>query len=265
MSDATTIVVGAGYVGRRVIDELAVPGTIELDRTASLDLDTDDALPVALPASYCVLYTVPPSIDHEEDVRLVKLLGMLEPAPERFVYISTSGVYGDCGGALVDETAAVRPTTARAKRRVQAEHCLQEWATGENVRLYILRVPGIYGPGRLGLERIRNLLPIVRESEAYPGNRIHVTDLVSCCIAALCGGAAGGIYNVGDGDHRSSTWFSREVARQAGLPASPETGHEGATRRSDDSRRVATSRMREQLGVTPHYANAEDGIRASLL
>jgi len=265
MSDATTIVVGAGYVGRRVIEKLAVPGTIELDRTASLDLDTDVALPVALPASYCVLYTVPPAIDHEQDLRLVNLLGMLEPAPERFVYISTSGVYGDCGGALVDETAAVRPTTARAKRRVEAEHCVQEWATGENVRLYILRVPGIYGPGRLGLERIRSSVPIVRESDACPGNRIHVTDLVSCCIAALCGDAAGGIYNVGDGDHRSSTWFSQEVARQAALPLSPETERGGAARRSNDSRRVATSRMREQLGVTPQYPNAADGIRASLL
>ena len=265
MSDATTIVVGAGYVGQRVIEKLAEPGTIKLDRTASLDLDTDDALPVELPNTYCVLYTVPPSVEHEEDLRLVKLLGMLKPVPERFVYISTSGVYGDCDGALVDETAAVRPTTARAKRRAQAEHCLQEWAVSKNVRLYILRTPGIYGPGRLGLERIRSLVPIVRESEAYPGNRIQVTDLVSCCIAALQGDAPEGIYNVGDGDHRSSTWFSQEVARQAGLPTSPETGHDGATRRSDDSRRVATSRMRDQLGVTPQYPNAEDGIRASLL
>ncbi len=265
MGGSPIIVVGAGYVGRRVIDKLADPGTIEFDRTSSLDLDADDALPVALPASYCVLYTVPPSVDHDEDVRLLKLLGLLEPAPERFVYISTSGVYGDCDGALVDEDADVRPTTARARRRVQAECCLQEWAAAGNVRLTILRTPGIYGPGRLGLERIRNAVPIVRESDAYPGNRIHVTDLVSCCIAALSADAPGGIYNVGDGDHRSSTWFAQEVARQAGLQALPETAREEATRRSDDSRRVATSRMREQLGVTPQYANAEDGIRASLL
>lgn len=254
------VVVGAGYVGQRLVTQLADPATMILGRATGLDLDTDTALPVTLPGDYRLLYTVPPSPAHMDEVRLANLLSMLVPLPERFVYISTTGVYGDCGGANVDESAVPRPASDRARRRLAAETLLHDWAARLALPLYILRVPGIYGPGRLGIERIRERLPMIAAAEAYPGNRIHVADLVSCCLAALQGDAPSGIYNVGDGDHRSPTWFTQEVARQAGLPAPPEIGRSA----SAESRRVATRRMREQLGVTPQYANAADGIRASL-
>jgi nucleoside-diphosphate-sugar epimerase len=185
---------------------------------------------------------------------------MLDPPPERFVYISTTGVYGDRGGGIVDETAAPQPATDRARRRLAAETLLRDWATQHALRLYLLRVPGIYGPGRLGTERIRARQTLIAAAEAYPGNRIHVADLVRCCMAALQGDAPSGIYNVGDGDHRSPTWFAQEVARQAGLPAPPEISRSAQS----ESRRVATRRMRDQLGVMPQFADAADGIRASL-
>ena len=260
MSTTPIVVLGAGYLGRRVVTALADPATLALGRSSGLDLDKDSALPVALPPVYRLLYTVPPSPEHDEDVRLARLLVLLDPLPERFVYISTTGVYGDCDGNVVDEEAPVQPGTARARRRVAAEALLQSWATDKAVHLKLLRTPGIYGPGRLGLQRIRDRQPLVEETAANPGNRIHVDDLVTCCIAALSGDAAAGTYNLGDGDHRSPTWFRKEIARQAGLPMPPEV----VAPESRESRRVATRRMREQLGVMPKYADAADGIRASL-
>jgi len=125
----------------------------------------------------------------------------------------------------------------------------------------------------MNVERIRGGMVLIQESDANPGNRIHVDDLASCCIAALSDEAPAGIYNIGDGDFRSPTWFSNEVARQSGLAAPPTISWADAQEEFSamrlsflkESRRVDTRKMRDVLGVTPRYANPEDGIRASLL
>ena len=279
------VVVGAGYTGRRVVELLPATDTIVLSRSArgrsardrsstehALDLDGTDVTLPRLPASHALLYTVPPARDAADDRRLHKLLECLERPPARIVYISTSGVYGDRGGERVDEAVETRPATDRARRRVVAESLLREWCGARSVALFILRVPGIYGPGRLMLERIRAREPMLLESEANPGNRIHVDDLARCCVAALTRDVPAGIYNVGDGDGRSSTWFAKTVARLAGLPPPPEIPRAqamekmSATRLSflAESRRLDTTKMRDALGVVPEYADAEAGIRASL-
>ena len=280
-SPATVLVVGTGYVGRRYLERQEPGAAIGLSRspidseraTYLLDLDLDRELPVDLPDSYGVLYTAPPSQQHEADVRLERLLNMLSPAPGRFVYISTTGVYGDCGGALVDETRPVDPQSGRARLRVAAEQALESWCGVHGAALLILRVPGIYGPGRLGVDRIRARAANIRESEANPGNRIHVDDLVRCCEAAMQPAVPEGVYNVGDGDHRSATWFAAEVARQCGLEAPPTISREEAEREFSamrlsflgESRRIDTTKMRETLGITPRYSDAADGIAASLV
>jgi nucleoside-diphosphate-sugar epimerase len=264
VSHTPIVVIGAGYVGQHLLQRLDDSNNIELGRSSSLNLDSEQTLPVRLPDSYRLLYTVPPSPDHAHDVRLQNLLGLLQRPPERFTYISTTGVYGDHQGASVDERSALLATSDRARRRLSAESILSSWAQDHGVALSILRTPGIYGPGRLGIDRIKNGDSLICESDAYPGNRIHVDDLVSCCIAALRGDAPAGIYNVGDDDHRSPTSFSKEVARQAGLEIPPEVSRKEAGKLAAESRVVDTTRMREQLGVHPKYANAEDGIRASL-
>ena len=265
MSHTPIVVIGAGYVGQRLLQRLDDSNNIELGRSSALDLDAEQTLPVRLPDSYRLLYTVPPSPDHDHDVRLQNLLGMLQRPPERITYISTTGVYGDHQGASVDERSALLATSDRARRRLSAESILSSWAQEHGVSLSILRTPGIYGPGRLGIDRIKNGDSLIRESDAYPGNRIHVEDLVSCCIATLSSAnPPAGIYNVGDGDHRSPTSFSKEVARQAGLEIPPEVSRKEIGKLAAESRVVDTTRMREQLGVHPKYANAEDGIRATL-
>ena len=271
-------VVGVGYLGSRLLSTLEYGAGLnreprpDIDRPIEvLDLDNDDIPVIDLGDFYSIVYTVPPAAD-DRDSRLEKFLAGLESVPERFVYISTTGVYGDCNGELLDETRTLSPKTDRARRRAAAEDLLNRWTSKNGVELIVLRVPGIYGPGRLGVERIRNATPLLVEDDANPGNRIHVDDLVSCCSRALSPGMPEGAYNVGDGDMRSSTWFANEVARQCSLPPPPTVTREeaektfSATRLSflRESRRLDLTKMHEVLGVTPKHPNAADGIAASL-
>ncbi len=273
-----TIVAGTGYTGRRVLERLpanevagANRSPIDTDRSVQIvDFDDLHSTVFDLPASYAVLYTCPP--DGDDDDRLRRFLACLSPAPKRFVYISTTGVYGDCDGAVVTEDSPVNPGSRMSKPRVAAENRLSAWATRTDCDLVVLRVPGIYGPGRLGVDRINSGEAFIEEDEANPGNRIHVDDLATCCIAALSDDAPAGIYNIGDGDHRSSTWFAEEVARQANLPEPRRISRAQAEKEFSpmrlaflaSSRVVDTTKMREVLGVTPRYSNPEDGIAASL-
>ena len=265
----STLVTGVGYLGKRYC-ELAGDEAHGLTR-AQYDLDDGGELPLELPTDYRVLYTVPPARGARTDVRLERLLEVLHPAPRRFVYISTTGVYGDCLGAVVTEESPVKPDNRLSRPRVDAENRLAEWADDTGCQLVVLRVPGIYGPGRLGLDRIEAGEAYLNEAEANPGNRIHVDDLVACCLAAMQESTPPGIYNVGDGDHRSGTWFADEVARQAGLPEPPKISRGEAAQIFSpmrlaflaSSRIVDTTRMRDVLGIAPR--TPEDGIRDSLL
>ena len=101
---------------------------------------------LVLTSDYNIVYTVPPA-----RLPIGDFLASLESNPARFVYLSTTGVYGDCGGKLIDEATPVAPETERAEQRVAAEDTLRDWSQHENVELVVMRVPGIYGPGRLGL------------------------------------------------------------------------------------------------------------------
>ena len=273
-----TVVAGTGYTGSRILERLPVTGAVGLSRSTietarpfhTIDFDSADAPLPEIATPFAVIYTVPPGGD--DDARLQGFLDRLTAAPRRFVYLSTTGVYGDCGGAVVDEDTPVNPGSRLSKPRVAAENRLRDWASEIGCDLVILRVPGIYGPGRLGLTRIREGQPVLEECDANPGNRIHVDDLATCCIAALASDVPAGVYNVGDGDHRSSTWFTSDVARQAGLPAPPRISRGQAAEEFSpmrlaflaSSRVVDTTRMREVLGVTPKFEDPIEGIRASL-
>lgn len=274
MTDCEFLVAGAGYVGERLLAALPAGRALGLRRDAGDNADIVaadlDAASPSLPAADTIVYTVPPPADGDDDPRLRNFLAALPRQPRRLVYFSTSGVYGDCDGALVDEEAPRRPATARARRRAAAERLLEDRATQHPLELTILRVPGIYGPGRLGLDRLKQGEPVLAEEDAGPGNRIHVDDLVACALAAATGSGLPAIVNVGDGDNRSASWFAAEVARQAGLAAPPSISAREAeatfSRRRlsflRESRRLDVTRMRRTLGVTPR--RPEDGIRDSL-
>lgn len=279
-SQLFTLVIGVGYTGRRLLRHL--PAAVGIGRNSQgeagvtgLDLDVADYWPdgtVPDSGRYAIVYSVPPSKDSKPDPRLQRLGELLPRAPGRFVYLSTTGVYGDRAGGRVAETTPVAPATDRAERRVEAENLLADWCRKHSVELLVLRVPGIYGPARLGIERIRAAQAVLCKKDSTPGNRIHVDDLVSCCIAALRPETPPGIYNVGDGDERSSRWFMHEVADQAGLTRCPEISRADAARQfspqrlsfMNESRRIDLSRMDHVLKPALRYRNAADGIAASL-
>ncbi len=279
--------IGCGYTGQRIALRLsgqvqAFTGSQASARALhalgieaqAWDLDRDaPAARRPCVANAAVLYLAPPPPDGETDTRLRACLAALDGQPARFLYLSTTGVYGDAGGATVTEDTPPKPSTRRARARVDAERTLRDWCDRRGVDWSILRVPGIYGPGRLPLERLRRGDPVLREDEAGPGNRIHVDDLATVCIAAATSPrAARRIYNVGDGGHASSTAYFNAVARIAGLLPPPVVSREEARRRLPpatwsflaESRRVDTTRMQRELGVSLRYAELETGIRASL-
>lgn len=287
MTAPLTLIVGAGYTGRRVARRLVERGASVHCLTGSaasaaalseagiaataVDLDETGALPRLPDGPLRVLYLVPPA-EGQGDPRLRRFLSGLPRQPERFVLASTSGVYGDCGGERVDEERPPAPSTERARRRVAAETTLRQWADEQGVSWAILRIAGIYGPGRLPLDAIRSGQPVIREEDASPGNRIHADDLARVCIAALEPAAPGGIYNVADGSEESSGAFFRRVAEATGLPAPPAVSREEARRQMSpmrysflaEARRLDTRRLREALGVELAYDDPAAGIRASL-
>lgn len=282
-------IVGCGYVGRRLAQQLgreyniyglvrttmhlrsvrrcgAEPIVLNLDRLNKRDLS-----PVWF-RNCTLFYFAPPPPEGESDTRLHSFLNLLETRPHTLVYISTTGVYGNTHGARVDETTAVNPQTQRAVRRLSAEHITRIWCTENSVRRVVLRVPAIYGPGRLPLERLHQGEPVIRAEEAPSTNRIHVDDLVQTCLAAAMNPQARGVYNVSDGNDCSLTEYLRLVAQLAGLPMPPEITLEEAQLSCsaeylsylDESRHIDNTRMRNELGVQLRYTNLQQGILASL-
>ena len=275
------LVAGTGYTGRRVLLALPADRSSGISRSAEaisdiciqpLDLDQPGTQTIVVPDPSVLLYSIPPGDRSENDDRLAAFLKRIAPFPERIVYLSTSGVYGNRNTRQATENDATNPSTPRARRRMAAEQMLEQRCEQEDSELLVLRVPAIYGPERLGLKRLRNGAEILREADSAPGNRIHVDDLVTCCVAAMTGNAPPGIYNVADGDLRSGNWFARTVASLAVLPAPPEISYEEAERSWSEqrmsfireSRRLDSHKIRTILKVKPRYADAESGILASL-
>jgi len=285
----TCLIAGCGYVGTRLAARLRREGPVlalvrraeakETLRTSGIPArvaDFDQALPAGaleLPAELrAIFYLAPPAGPGSGDGRLGHFLAALGTRqPEVFVYLSTTGVYGDTGGAPVDEDSPVAPGEGRARQRLDAEAQVARWCGSRGIRWVVFRVPAIYGPHRLPLERLQRGEPVLRDADSGPGNRIQVDDLVAACGAALAPSVAG-VFNLTDGDPRSMAAFTICVARLAGLPPPRRvTWAEASAVMSPglltflrESRRI-TSRRSQELGWTPGYGNPDDGIRASLV
>lgn len=283
------IIFGCGYTGERVAWRRAFAGervlavvsrserAVELSQsgidTKCWNLDEHDRPPeFAQVRSEPVVYLVPPPRDGNDDTRIERALGAVGSAVTRFVYISTTGVYGNRDGEQVNEDDRPRAESPRAVRRLAAETRVRDWADRHGVPWMILRVPGIYGPGRLQLATVREGRPMLRAEDAGPGNRIHVDDLASAIDAAATSAAPSQIINVGDGNAMTNTEFVAEVARQLGEEPPPQLEREALREQISEqawsflreSRRVDVTRMREVLKVSPRYAAPADGIAASL-
>ncbi|MCE1204696.1 MAG: NAD-dependent epimerase/dehydratase family protein [Holophagaceae bacterium] len=237
----------------------------------AMDFDAEGPSLALPPDLRAVIYLAPPGGGGTEDLRLARFLRALGPAhPQVLVYLSTTGVYGDTQGAPVDEASPLAPQEDRSKQRRDAERRVAAWCEERNLRWVVFRVPAIYGPHRLPLDRLQRGEPVLRAEDSGPGNRIHVDDLVAACLAAL-ERPVSGAFNLTDGVPESMAAFTARVAALAGLPTPRRVSWaEAQTLLSPgllaflrESRRV-TSRRAQELGWAPTYGDPDDGIRASL-
>jgi nucleoside-diphosphate-sugar epimerase len=220
-----------------------------------------------------LFYLVPPPGGGIFDTRarnFCAVLAVAEPL-SRIVYLSATSVYSETGGGVVTEASLTEPLSAMGKRRLDAERCFQEYGQEQGIPVVILRVSGIYGPGRLPLMQISQGQPLLREKEAGPSNRIHADDLAAVCLAAAERGVDGDIFNVSDGNPSSMTAYFNAVADALGLPRQPQVTLEEARRLMSplmfsyvsESRVVHNSRMLKTLGVTLRYPTLAEGLEAS--
>jgi len=237
------------------------------------DLDRPASLHRLAGLADAVLHSAPLPERGNRDPRTRRLVAALRRGslPRRLVYISTSGVYGNCDGERVAETRSLRPQTARAQRRVDAEGILRRLGRESNCRVSILRAPGIYAADRLPLERLRKGLPVWRPEEDSWTNHIHAEDLGRACIAALKLGRANRVYNASDdSDLPMGEWFDK-LADAFDLPRPPRVGRGDVpsvlpqTQLSfmNESRRLDNRRLKRELGFRFHYATVDAGIDAA--
>jgi nucleoside-diphosphate-sugar epimerase len=218
-----------------------------------------------------VLHFAPPPNQGSLDSRtsnLIRALRRRRSIPQRLVYISTSGVYGDCRGELVDERSPLRPESDRARRRVDAERMLRAWGRDSGVGVVILRVPGIYAANRLPIERLRAGTPALAHAEDAYSNHIHADDLARIVLAALSRGRAGRAYNASDGAWLKMGDYFDLVAESLGLPLPPRISRREAERRVPqpllsfmrESRRLSNRRLKEELRVRLRYPSVAEGL-----
>jgi nucleoside-diphosphate-sugar epimerase len=288
---SSILVAGCGYVGRRLVGRLHRKGERnihalvsretsaaklegDVDRVIVLDLDRSIPPDIVPPDVAQLYYFIPPPSEGVHDPRLPRLLAWLEKGglPRRILLISTSGVYGDCNGEIVAETRPTAPVAERARRRLDAEQQLRHWADSQGVETVILRVAGIYGPGRLPLARLRKGLPMVAAADAPWTNRVHVDDLVTVCEQAMNHAPAGEIYNVSDGQPGNMTDYFNQVADATGLPRPPVIPLDAADGKLSpgmmsylrESRRLDNRRMLSIPGVSLRFPTLESGLAASI-
>lgn len=235
------------------------------------DLDHPATLERLGGLAHAVLHFAPPQRQGKHDLRTRNLLAALAKRgslPQRLVYISTTGVYGDCAGGSVDETRAPRPTTARAVRRADAEAALRDWGRRHGAKISILRVPGIYAAGRLPVERLENRIPALRAEEDGYTNHIHADDLARIVAAALRRGRPGRVYNAADDEPMKMADYFDLVADHHQLERPPRISREQAQREISpamlsymaESRRIANDRIKNELGVRLRYRSVKEGL-----
>jgi nucleoside-diphosphate-sugar epimerase len=221
-----------------------------------------------------VLHLAPPPGEGSGDPRTVALMQALRrrSPPISAAYGSTSGVYGDCAGAVVRETRALQASTPRAQRRVEAERAMRHWGRASGVRVSLLRIPGIYAADREGgtpRERLLKGTPVLRPADDVYTNHIHADDLARACLAALWRGARQRVYNVNDDTTLKMGDYFDLAADLYGLPRPPRVARSEATAKlspmllsfMSESRQMDNTRMKKELCVRLSHPTVATGLR----
>jgi len=284
-------IAGCGYIGRRVARLAGASGYgvtclvrskehgRELEQagydTIVATLDDPAGMPLLKNTGKGVLlYCVPPPGGGHCDTRARNLCAGLamSGSPAKIVYLSATSVYSETTGGVVTEDSPTAPLSAMGKRRLDAEAAFREFGAAHGSAVVILRVSGIYGPGRLPLMQISQGQPLLREEDSGPSNRIHGDDLAQICLAAAERGEDGDIFNVSDGHPSSMTSYFNAAADVLGMPRQPQVTLEEARHTMSplmftyvsESRVVDNSRMLERLGIRLRYPTLAEGLPASV-
>ena len=277
------LIIGSGAIGRRIVPlaleqgmevhtfnrkEEGIPGAVH--HSGNLDeISTLQSLPTREAG---VIYLAPPPGGGHRETRVANFLEAIAPGeePQKLVYISTTAVYGDCGGAVVTEESETNPGSSRGKRRLDGERQFLSWGKERGVEVVILRVTAIYARDRLPVMQLQSGQPVLREEESLPVNRIHADDLSRICLAALERGRDGEIFNVSDGSVGTMTAYFNAAADVLGLPRPAQVTLEEARKVMSplmisyftESRVVDNSKMLRELGVKLLYPDLEAGLKA---
>ena len=216
-----------------------------------------------------ILLSIPPGPDGDPVLlRHSALLAKAAPALRWIGYLSTTGVYGDHGGAWVDETTPTKPGSERTRRRAAAEQAWLAFGTAQGIKTQVFRLAGIYGPGRSVLDDIRagTAQRIIRPGQMF--SRIHVADIARILQAAMTGSSKAEIFNVCDDEPAASADVVAFGCHLLGLAPPPEIPFEDAGMSSmalsfwADNKRVRNDRIQAELGVTLTYPTYREGLTA---
>ena len=285
------LIIGCGDVGQRVARELSPrvrllaltssPEKMPAMRSARItpllgNLDRPATLRRLAGLATRVLHLAPPpghNPDWRNDPRSQALMRVLRlrSLPQSLVYGSTSGVYGDCGGARVDETWRVSPHTPRAQRRVDAEAHVRHFGRATGTRAHVLRIPGIYATDRdNGTPRGRLLkgTPVLRREDDVFTSHIHADDLARACIAALWRGKPQRLSNVCDDTQLLMGDYFDLAADLYELPRPPRVARDTANEKLPlmllsfmrESRRLNNRRMKKELKLVLRYPTVREGL-----
>ncbi|RVT50169.1 SDR family oxidoreductase [Rubrivivax albus] len=282
------LVVGCGDVGLRLLPWVAgrwrvrvltsSPARVPALRAAGVvplvgNLDDAATLGRLGGLADAVVHLAPPPGQGVRDVRSRHLGRALLRGGRvrRLVYVSTTGVYGDAGGAWIDETSPVAPATARAQRRVDAEAYWRWFGRCSGARVSILRAPGIYALDRDGgdpRERVRRGAPVLNAKDDVYTNHIHADDLARACMAALYRGGPQRVFNACDHTSLKMGDYFDTVADRFGLPRPPRLSRAEAQATlspmtlsfMSESRRIGNRRLTEELRLRLRYPTLDDGL-----
>ena len=287
MNKSNLILAGSGYLGESIIAEYNIIkntfNIIELCRsiknnrpevkTIQIDFDksTDN---MSYVEGSVIVYMAPPDTLNLKDTRLNKFLKNISNYEvKKLIYISTSGVYGDCNGNIVKEDNQLNPLTDRAKRRADAETQIQKFCMRKNIGGIIFRVPGIYGRNRLPIKRIKERAPLIKIEESRTTNLIHISDLTRLVIKALkLTNKKTEIINVSDGQAVKTTQYYEIIYNLLNIKLPEYISYKQAMSLYDEkrasflkeSRILDVTKMKQLFPDCIKYENLEDGIKESL-
>ena len=234
-------------------------------------VDDADGLARALATTQALLVTAPPDAEGCPGLRaLVRQIARAGAFPDWTGYLSTTGVYGDRRGGWVFEDSALAAQSMEGARRVSAERDWREVGAGMGLTVQVFRLPGIYGPGRSALDRLRagDARRIAAPGQLF--SRIHVDDLAAGLEASIARPRAGGVYNLCDDEPAPNSEVIAYAAGLLGMAAPPEVSlaeaglSPQALRFYAESKRVSNARAKAELGWRPAFPTYREGVAAIL-